>query len=186
MPSPSAPASPGRGPAGALRPTSTTRGLSTVQRGLLKGPAAYGWHTELRRWAVSRLRWIRVDPDLTVSERGLDFDPIDIPAGRFLSGGEAWRLLRSGKAQPEQFGTQQWWGAWFVRCNVVRDLAALNKVELLPWDAWGLMDRESALGEGPADDLVDEVAAITTTADWPVLRHLYESDGRLTAPEALC
>ncbi len=34
-------------------PTSTTRGLSTVQRGLLKGPAAYGWHTELRRCAVN-------------------------------------------------------------------------------------------------------------------------------------
>lgn len=132
----------------------------------------FGDHWIVEVWAAGA-RWIRVDPDLTVSERGLNFDPFAIPAGRFLSGGEAWRLLRSGKAHPEQFGTQQWWGAWFVRCNVVRDLAALNKVELLPWDAWGLMDRESELGEGPADDLVDEVAAITTTADWPVLRHLY-------------
>jgi hypothetical protein len=77
------------------------------------------------------------------------------------------------------------WGAWFVRNNVVRDLAALNGVEALPWDQWGPMDRESALGEGPADELVDEVAAVTAAASWPRLRRLYESDERLTAPETL-
>jgi hypothetical protein len=141
------------------------------------------WIVELRDAAGGR--WIRADPDLSVGERDLDFDQLDIPAGRFLSGGEAWRLLRSGRADPERFGVHQWWGAWFVRCNVVRDLAALNKVEALPWDAWGLMDRESALGEGPADDLFDEVAAVTAAADWSGLRHLYEGDGRLTAPDGL-
>jgi Transglutaminase-like superfamily len=149
------------------------------------GPGEYGDHWIVEVWDAAGWRWVRVDPDLMVRERELDFDTFDIPAGRFLPGGEAWRLIRSGGADPDRFGTQQWWGAWFVRCNVVRDLAALNRVELLPWDAWGLMDRESAVGEGPADDLVDQVAAITAAADWPALRHLYESDARLTAPDAL-
>ena len=31
------------------------------------------------------------------------------------------------------------YGYWFIAGNLVRDLAALNKVELLPWDDWGAM-----------------------------------------------
>jgi hypothetical protein len=145
-------------------------------------PGKFIDHWVVEIWDGVGGRWRRVDPDLSVRERDVDFDLFDIPAGRFLAGGEAWRLIRSGAADPAQFGVYEWWGAWFVRCNAVRDLAALNKVELLPWDAWGLMDRESAMGQGAADDLVDQVAAITASADWPTLRHLYENDERLTAP----
>src|SRR5262245_51327556 len=102
-------------------------------------------------------RWVRVDPEpLPV----LDFDPMQMPAGQFLSADEAWRLCRSGEVDPRLFGIEQWWGGWFVRNNVVRDLAALNRVEMLPWGMWGLMDRESGLGGGRDDDLVDAVAAL--------------------------
>lgn len=145
-------------------------------------PGAFIDHWIVELWDLAGGRWRRVDPDLSVRERDLDFDTFDMPDGRFLSGGEAWRLIRGGGADPDRFGVHEWWGAWFVRNNVVRDLAALNGVELLPWDAWGPMDRESPLGEGPADDLIDEVAAVTATASWPRLRELYEGDGRLTAP----
>lgn len=117
-------------------------------------PGAFVDHWIVELWDAADERWRRVDPDLSVRERDLDFETFDMPAGRFLSGGEAWRLIRSSGADPERFGVHEWWGSWFVRCNVVRDLAALNRVELLPWDAWGLMDRESPAGEGAADDLV--------------------------------
>ena len=116
---------------------------------------------------------------------GLNFDPFNLPAGQFLAGGEAWRLCRAGRADPASFGISVWWGAWFVRNNVVRDLAALNKLELLPWDSWGLMDRTSGLGDGPADQLVDEVAAATSTANWAVVRRLYAGDDRLGVPDTL-
>lgn len=126
-------------------------------------------------------RWVRVDPDLSTRERECDFNLDDIPPGKFLAGGEAWRALRAG-AEPERFGVGPWLGAWMVRNNLVRDLAALHKVELLPWDTWGLMDRESRLGEGPSDELIDELAA---DDDWARLHRLYENDPRLTAPLTL-
>jgi hypothetical protein len=48
----------------------------------------------------------------------------------------------------------------------VHDLAALNKVEVLCWDGWGLADREAGddvLAEDAA--LLDRVAALTLAAD---------------------
>ena len=30
-------------------------------------------------------------------------------------------------------------GLWFIAGNVVRDVAALNNMEMLPWDVWGAM-----------------------------------------------
>lgn len=51
-----------------------------------------------------------------------------------------------------------------MRCNVVRDLAALGGVEVLPWDAWGLAAKDEP--EVTADDLalLDAVAAATATS----------------------
>ena len=46
------------------------------------------------------------------------------------------QLCRAGQANPDLFGVFDMHGMWFIRGNVVRDLAALNKVELLPWDCW--------------------------------------------------
>jgi hypothetical protein len=44
--------------------------------------------------------------------------------------------------------------------NTIRDLAALNKVEILPWDEWGRMTAAYAGQAGPGyDELIDEVAA---------------------------
>lgn len=126
-------------------------------------------------------RWVRIDPDLSTRRRRTGFDLDDMPPPAFLAGTEAWRALRAG-APPERFGVGPWVGAWMVRNNAVRDLAAQHKVELLPWDTWGLMDRESELGGGPADDLIDELAI---DDGWDRLHRLYQRDARLTAPGAL-
>ncbi|HEY6426098.1 MAG TPA: hypothetical protein VIX84_02605, partial [Acidimicrobiales bacterium] len=123
-----------------------------------------------------------VDSQLDAAQRevlALDFDPTDIPDGRFLSGGEAWELCRSGGADPEHFGILDFWGEWFVRNNAVRDLAALNKVELLPWDGWGLMNREST----PEDeDLIDRVAQISASGNGAEARKLYQGNDLLRVP----
>jgi hypothetical protein len=42
-----------------------------------------------------------------------------------------------GSADPERFGILDMHGLWFVLQNLVRDLAARAKRELLPWDGWG-------------------------------------------------
>lgn len=44
-------------------------------------------------------------------------------------------------ADPNDFGIFDMRGLWFVWGNLVRDIAALNRMELLlPWDSWGLAE----------------------------------------------
>jgi hypothetical protein len=78
-------------------------------------------------------------------------------------------------------------GAWFVGASILRDLAALNARELLPWDYWGLarewgrgtvippmtaarLDEIAALIAGPALDLGAVRAAYETAEDFRVPR----------------
>jgi len=139
-------------------------------------------HWIVEYWDPVGARWRRVDSQLDAAQRevlALDFDATDIPDGRFLSGGEAWELCRSGGADPEHFGILDFWGEWFVRNNAVRDLAALNKVELLPWDGWGLMSRENT----PEDEeLIDRVAQISASGNGAAARNLYQGNDRLRVP----
>jgi len=69
---------------------------------------------------------------------------------------------------------------------VVRDLAALNKREMLAWDAWGIMHdwaRDRSIPDAVAARL-DAVAALIASSppDWKEVREMYESDERLRVP----
>jgi hypothetical protein len=55
-------------------------------------------------------------------------------------------------------------GLWFVRGNVVRDLAAFAKRELLPWDGWGLM-ADPHESDAVELALLDRAAALTLAGD---------------------
>ncbi|MDI7277620.1 MAG: transglutaminase-like domain-containing protein [Anaerolineae bacterium] len=153
-------------------------------------PNHYEDHWIAEYWNAAQERWVLVDPQLDEFQRqklSLAFDPLDVPRDQFVVGGEAWRLCRSGQADPETFGIFDMHGLWFVRGNLVRDLASLNKVELLPWDAWGIIDaRDEDLS---ADDLalLDQVAELTS-GDVPGfnrVRQLYETDDRLRVPATI-
>ena len=113
-------------------------------------------------------RWVRTDAQvgsLAAKTFELTFDPADQPPGEFLTAG-AWLRCRAGDEDPARFGIWDLRGLWFVSGNLKLDLAALNKVELLPWDLWG------AFGGGPGweptqADLapVDEVARLLVADD---------------------
>jgi hypothetical protein len=142
------------------------------------------WVVEYRD--PTRARWRRVDSQLDHVQQqalALDFDPTDVPAGKFLDGAEAWELCRAGAADPERFGILDFWGLWFVRNNVVRDLASLNKMELLPWDGWGIMNASEEHGGGPATGLIDNVAEAIVADEWPEIRRLYQGNDLLRVPE---
>ena len=108
-----------------------------------------------------------MDAQLDATQREafrLSFDPLDVPRTAFLVAGEAWQRCRSGHADPQRFGILELRGLWFVRGNVVRDLAAFAKRELLPWDGWGLMaDRHESDAVELA--LLDRAAALTLAGD---------------------
>jgi hypothetical protein len=103
-------------------------------------------------WVVERwdgARWVQSDAQLDATMRealGFEFDPMDVPPGEFVSGGEAWRACREGD-DPARYGIFEVWGWDIVVSNLLEDAAALAGAELLPWDAWGLaMTVHDALG----------------------------------------
>lgn len=113
--------------------------------------------------------------------------PQDLRPGEFLTGGEAWNAFRRGEIRASDFGVYgtENWGAGEIRGNAVKDLAALNKVETLPWDVWGRME-EAYKGETGAeyDELLDEVAAVCA-ADDPVAAAALYAHHELTVPADL-
>lgn len=138
------------------------------------------WVTEY--WSDDRAAWVLVDAQLDAHQRALfrlDFDPLDVPRDRFLVAGDCWRLCRSGRADPGGFGILDLFGWWMIAGNVVRDIAALNNCEMLPWDCWEPMPRP---GELPDFALFDRLAGLSQAPDshWNDLREAYR--GELAVP----
>jgi Transglutaminase-like superfamily len=139
------------------------------------------WITE--RWDGER--WVRDDPqvdEVQAEAISLDFDPDDQPPGRFLSGSEAWLAARAGEVDADLFGIFDLWGLAFIAGNVISDFACLNKVELLPWDAWGMMINPYEPVADEVAAVLDEVAKLATGDDVAAVRDRYLSDGRLRVP----
>ncbi|OAI41479.1 transglutaminase [bacterium SCGC AG-212-C10] len=145
-------------------------------------------HWVCEHWTAAESRWVRTDAQLDAVQRDLfmpDFDVLDVPHDRFLIAGDAWAKCRSGALNPEQFGIMDMRGLWFVAGNVVRDFAALNAVEMLPWDVWGAMAGPDANFEDPhLLAMVDRLATLTQTPDahFDEIRSMYESDPGLRVP----
>ena len=141
-------------------------------------------HVVAEYWNAEHSRWILVDPQLDDVWRGklkFDFDPLDVPRDRFIVAADAWQLCRTGRANPAHYGIFRGnlRGLWFIAGEMVRDLSALNGMELLPWDVWGVMPPP---GE-PFDALFfDELAVLTQSDSLDDLRSRYESDAGLRVP----
>ena len=93
---------------------------------------------------------------------------------------------RTRGADPSNFGLAhvQLKGLWFIAGNVLRDLASLNRMEMLPWDVWGAMDMNDDALTGEKKALIDRVAALTLAGDeaFGDVRAIYESNERLRVP----
>lgn len=144
------------------------------------------------RWRAIRAspRWKLLDPELSdrhVAHFKIGFDPFDVPRDAFLVGGRAWQVCRSGEADPDMFGLDprapQPRGMRFVRGHVVQDLAALNKVELLLWDIWGLMDAPPDTAVSLLDDVAERTLAGDSLTD---LQRLYALPGLAVPPRVQC
>jgi hypothetical protein len=134
-----------------------------------------GWfvdHVVAEVWDAGQQRWRLVDPELADGHTGgsdpAPVDPLDVPASRFLTGPHAWRACRASEADPERFavdpdlkipGTRGW---PYLRHNLVHDLAALTKREMLLWDEWGLADLNAEPSPGQLA-LLDDLAAATSS-----------------------
>lgn len=152
-------------------------------------PGYFEDHVLCEHWSEGEQRWVLADPqfDEVFRERlSIGHDHLDVPRDQFIVAAEAWERCRNGAADPGRFGIgfTQLYGLWFVAGSLVRDVAALNKAEVLPWDAWGAQPRPD---EALSDDQLaffDELAALAREPDgsFDELRQRYEADDRLRVP----
>jgi hypothetical protein len=160
------------------------------------GFAAYfepGWlidHVVAEVWDEREDRWRLVDGEQngawTTEVNGRPVDWLDLTDDQFITGPRAWRAARAGTADPERHvvapsldvpGLRGW---PYIAHNVIHDLVALNKTEMLLWDAWGMQ-----LGDapGPPPDkhvaVLDEICAVTVDpgVDPDVVAELAARDG---------
>ena len=144
-------------------------------------------HWVCEHWRPDEGLWVMVDAQLDSFQcqaLGIEFDPLDVPSDQFLTAGKAWLMCRAGQADPDQFGIFDLKGMWFIRGNVVRDLLALNKIEILPWDVWGLMAKEEQDVTPEDMEFLDRVAQLTLAGNeaFSEVRAVYEGDSCLRMP----
>jgi hypothetical protein len=145
-------------------------------------PPKFEDHWICEYWDSGERRWRLADPQIDeVWRRRLNIriDTLDLPRAQFLTASDAWRRCRSGEAD-ERFGISfaSLRGLWFVAGSLIRDVAALNKMEMAPWDVWGAQP-------GPREELdlafFDDLAALTREPDdaFSKMRRRYGEDERL-------
>lgn len=153
-------------------------------------PHHYVDHWVCEYWNAGQERWILADAQIDETQQAIfhtDFDLMDVPRDKFLIAGDAWTKCRAGEADPDKFGIMDMHGLWFIAGNVLRDFAALNNMEMLPWDVWGGMVMPNQEPQGELLELYDQLAAITLAPDlnFAELRALYENDDRLHVPKTV-
>jgi hypothetical protein len=142
-------------------------------------------HWVAEYWNAAESRWVLVDGQIDAKQRemfGIGFDVLDVPRDGFLVAADAWRRCRAGEADPDTFGLSflNEAGYWWIAANMMRDAAALENVEVLPWDLWGAMPEPEDVVDM---ELFDALAAATTVPDDTVgERRRLMADERLRVP----
>jgi hypothetical protein len=153
-------------------------------------PGGFVDHWVAEVWDEARGAWRLVDAQLDPPQRDahrITFDPLDVPRTEFLVAGDAWQRCRRGAADPRRFGILDLRGSWFILQNLVRDVAAHARRELLPWDGWGLMLDEARYEDPAVLSLLDRAAELTQAGDdhHGELLELYESGPGLGVTRAI-
>jgi len=112
----------------------------------------------------------------------IDFDACELPEGRFFSAAQAWLDCRANKARSGNYGRNRKERGWnFLRTSLVQELAALNKVEVLPLDRWWELAARQDDQVSPEDmKLLDRLAELILGLDatFEEVRAAYEDDPR--------
>lgn len=133
-------------------------------------PGRFEDHWVCEYWHNSENRWVMADAQLDeVHSEVLNFkfNKYDVPPSEFIFAGKAWQLCRSQQENPEKFGIFNLGGLPFIKGNVIRDLYALRKVELMAWDTgWGILKNYTQSIQNEEElELLDELAALSCKSD---------------------
>ncbi|MDA4129647.1 MAG: transglutaminase-like domain-containing protein [Thaumarchaeota archaeon] len=155
-------------------------------------PGFYEDHSLCEYWNAKEKRWVLVDPQFDQYwQKNVKHDVLDVPRDHFLVAGEPWIRCRKEELDPSKFGifNGNLRGLWFVAGSIVKDLAALNKMELLQWDAWGARAPRpnNRMQDKKRLRFFDELAKLIAAdpdASFDKLRRLYkEKKNRLVVPD---
>ena len=141
-------------------------------------------------WVVeywNGIRWITNDPQIdplqlsTLPKWGIDvgvnssLNVHDLTEDNFYVAGKAWKLCRKGELDPMTCGIHDIRGLWFVRGQLLRDFAALNKIQPvvhlartlhgLDWKSWRLMSVDDNELTDSEISLLDYIADLTLDVD---------------------
>jgi hypothetical protein len=143
-------------------------------------------HWVAEYWDPDRAGWIRADAqldDVWRAKLNAPRAPLDLGPEDFVVAATAWQRCRKEGGNPELYGISfvPLHGLWFIAGSLLRDTAALNKDELLPWDVWGGHPKPNATLGQEELALGDRLASLTGDPDnrLETLRALYRSDDRL-------
>lgn len=152
-----------------------------------------GWyldHVIAEIWDSDLKRWRLIEPEISDAiVAKAQYDPLDVPPDRFVTGPRAWLAARSGQINPERFVvapdlqvpyTRSWLS---LRHHIIQDLAALSKLEMLVWDQWGILNEDDPLLDA---EMLDQLASVTANPNCSVKELLKWSqrDG-LRVPKAV-
>lgn len=144
-------------------------------------------HVVAEVWDAAEGRWRLVDPELHPGHidptDGVVLDPLDLPRDRFIVAPDAWLRCRDGDDDPARYLVSPFLeipdlrGWPYLLHNVVHDLAALNKHEMVLWDDWGISAEWATLTDAQRA-MVDEAARGVTSGDTTLadLQALYARD----------
>jgi hypothetical protein len=150
-------------------------------------PGTYEDHWITEYWNTGESRWVMVDAQLDELQKkvlGIKFNTLDVPAYQFVTGGKAWLLCRSGQDDPGKFGIHDMRGMDFIRGDLIRDFLALNNLEILPWDCFGLISKHGSQLTENEIALLDHIAGLTLQPDesFDEIKGLYASHSDLQIP----
>jgi len=153
-------------------------------------PKHYEDHWIVEYWNAADRRWQMVDAQLDELQQQIlkiGFDAFDVPAYKFVTGAKAWLLCRTGQADPNRFGIFDMKGLWFVRGDLVRDFLALNNIEILPWDSYGIIAKHDSQLTEADFVLLDKIASLCLNPQekFNEIRDLYENTQELQVPPSI-
>lgn len=151
-------------------------------------------------WDNDQARWKKVDAQLNPHVRqvwNIQYDPYDVPDNVFHVAGKSWIAWRKKQINASRFVIDNLNGSWLIRGNLLRDFAALNKLEIEPymmrinlglnWNSWRLLSVEDKALTSEDWELLDRIASLTIDADkhFNEIRSLFLENIKLQPPKDL-
>jgi hypothetical protein len=134
-------------------------------------------------WCENGKKWVIVDAQLDAIQAehyGIDFNPPDVPVGKFLSAGQEYELTHKNSDLKGE-DLKDW--MYVAKRSLLQDFAALNKVEVEVFDVTDFIDVDDRRSPEAAH-LLRRIADVTTASGdrLPEIRTIYENHSELQIP----